>query len=338
MTILSIPEPYSAGVLLSYKCTSTCKHCMYACSPHWDADWLAVDKAESILSGLAEAMRGKYPVPGRVGVNDGLHFSGGEPFLNFDLLLSLTRMADRLGIPTTFVETNAFWAVRDRTTRERLSALQRAGLDGILISANPFILEEVPFERTERAVRISRDVFDASNVLIYQQFFYNQFRTLELRGTMSFREYVETAGYGLRNVELFASGRVPFKLADLYQHRPAEHFSSTSCLRELIRDWHVHIDNYGNYVPGYCAGLSLGQAGDLDALCAGVHLDDLPALNALLTDLQALLDLGKEFGYQQKDGYVSRCHLCVDVRKHLAGSGDFQELRPRAFYRRLEDS
>jgi MoaA/NifB/PqqE/SkfB family radical SAM enzyme len=168
MAIQRIPEPYSAGVLLSYKCTSACRHCMYACSPDWDAKWLDADSAEIILSQLFQAMRGKYPHPGRVGVNDGVHFTGGEPFLNFNLLVELTGLAGRPGIPTTFAETNGFWATNDRIARERLRALKEAGLDGILISANPFILEHVPFERTERAVRISKEVFGSRNVIVYE--------------------------------------------------------------------------------------------------------------------------------------------------------------------------
>lgn len=98
-----------------------------------------------ILTELSQAMRGQYPDPGQVGVNNGVHFSGGEPFRNFDLLLELTDMAHRLEIPTTFVETNGYWAMSDTTTRQKLRRLKDAGLDGILISANPFILEHVPF-------------------------------------------------------------------------------------------------------------------------------------------------------------------------------------------------
>jgi hypothetical protein len=57
---------------------------MYACSPRWEADWLSVEDAETILSQLADKLRGKYFHSGRIGVNEGIRFSGGEPFLNFD--------------------------------------------------------------------------------------------------------------------------------------------------------------------------------------------------------------------------------------------------------------
>jgi hypothetical protein len=99
----------------------------------------------------------------------------------------------------------------------------------------------------------------------------------------------------------------------------------------------VHIDNECHYIPGYCGGLSLGDARDLDALNRGIDLDRYPVLSALLTDLKELLALDREFDYEEQEGYVSKCHLCVDIRRHLVAHGDFQELTPRGFYRHLED-
>ncbi|MCD6291762.1 MAG: radical SAM protein [Anaerolineae bacterium] len=340
MEKLRIPEPYSAGILLTYKCTSACKHCLYACSPEWKADFLSLEDAERILSQLAEKMRGKYPFPDRIGVNDGIHFTGGEPFLNFNLLLQLVQIASELDMPSRFVETSAAWCINDRTTRERLLALREAGLHGILISANPFTLEYVPFERTERAVRIAREIFPAHNVIVYQGVFYEEFRSMGIRGTLPFDEYLHTSGRGLRYMELLPGGRVSYMLPDLFRHYPATYFFGSSCRQELIREWHIHVDNYGNFIPGYCAGLSLGDARELDVLCRdGINLDERPVLKALLTDLKALYDLGKQFGYEEREeGYVSKCHLCLDIRRHLVRQGDFKELQPLAFYERLGDS
>ena len=337
MNLLPIPEPYSAGLLLSYKCQCACKHCLYGCSPRWPADWISEADAEVVLAQLAEKMRGKYPFPGQVGVNDGVHFTGGEPFLNFELLLRLTAMAKGLGIPTTFVETNGFWARDDESTREKLLALREAGLDGILVSANPFILEQVPFARTERAARLSREVF-GRNAIVYQALFFEQFELMGLTDALPFEEYVQRGGQALQHVELFANGRVPYKMAYLFGHHPAEAYFSASCRRELMRDWHVHVDNYANYMPGFCGGLSLGDARDLDAICGGIDLDRLPVIGALLEGLGALHRLGLEWGYRDRpEGYISKCHLCLEIRRHLVRNGDFEELRPLEMYERFED-
>lgn len=336
MNRLRIPEPYSAGLFLTYKCNCACKHCLYACSPRWPSDWISEEDAEQVLSHLARAMRGKYPHPGRVGVNEGLHFTGGEPFLNFGLLLRLTEMARRLGIPTLFVETNGFWCRDDEKTRQKMQALKEAGLHGILISANPFILERTPFERTQRAARIARQVF-GPNAIVYQEFFFRQFQQMGLSDTLSFEGYMQRAGHGLRYAELLPGGRISYKLGHLFPHYPARRFFGVSCRAELIREWHIHVDNYSHFVPGYCGGLSLGDARDLPALCQGIDLERRPVLRALLTDLEELYRLGLAHGYQEREGYISKCHLCLDIRRHLVHQGDFAELQPAEYYNRLED-
>jgi hypothetical protein len=47
-----------------------------------------------------------------------------------------------------------------------------------------------------------------------------------------------------------------------------------------------------------------------------------------------LCELAQErHGYRQlPEGYTGKCHLCVDVRRHLVTCGEFPELRPRGFY------
>ena len=93
-------------------------------------------------------------------------------------------------------------------------------------------------------------------------------------------------------------------------------------------------------MTGYCGGIALSS---LDRLSNGdrkVDLDEHPVIAALLTDIKELHDLAVgDFGYLPKArGYVSKCHLCVDIRRRLILSGDrFAELRPREFYSRLED-
>lgn len=338
MKVLKVDEPFSGGVFLTYKCTGECKHCMYACSPRWDADWIDLGDAEKVLTELSGRLRVHYP-PGfrTVGINYGLHFTGGEPFMNFDLLLELTRMAEALEIPATFVETSCFWCTSRRACEEKLSELRDAGLDGILISVNPFILEHVPLERAATAIEVSREIF-GSNVLVYQEGFYELMRRLGVSGTLSLEETLKLAGLDALRLELLPMGRAPYELGHLYRKHPAKEFFGDSCAAELTRGWHFHIDNYFNYITGYCGGLSLGDARDLESICEGVRLDDRPILGALVTGMGELYRFAvEEFGYEEvPDGYISKCHLCVDIRKHIAQrTGEFKELRPREFYSRL---
>jgi len=343
LEVLRIPKPLSGGVFLTYKCSSRCKHCMYACSPRWRADWISRVDAEKILHNLSEAFRERYPKGFmEVGVNLGLHFTGGEPFLNFDLLLDLVRIADKMGMPSMFVETNCFWAVNDEATREKLLRLKDAGLHGILISVNPFILEYVPFERTLRAIRIAREIF-GGNTMIYQEYFRYQIERLGVYGTMPLNDYLKRTGAaGLYYAELLPMGRACYELGNLFRKYPAEKFFNMSCRDELTRPWHIHVDNYCNYITGYCGGISLGDARKLDAICSGINLDDHPILARLVLErgIKQLYTFSvEEYGYKESEsGYVSKCHLCVDIRRHIVEQTDeFRELRPREFYCELAE-
>jgi hypothetical protein len=49
-----------------------------------------------------------------------------------------------------------------------------------------------------------------------------------------------------------------------------------------------------------------------------------------------LFEMAKETGYESlPDGYVDKCHLCVDVRRWLSGVGEHPELRPAGFYENM---
>jgi organic radical activating enzyme len=337
---LHVHEPFSGGILLSYKCTSQCRHCMYACSPRWTNDWIPEEDLHRVLVQLSERILPSPFGADRIGVNYGLHFTGGEPFLNPGLLEKAVRMAHDQRIPSTFVETNGFWCVDDQTVKDRLTKLKDAGLHGMLLSVNPFILEQVPFERTERAVRIGQQVFH-ENLMIYQTFFYDQFRELDVSGTLSFEQYMQKTDPDdlIESVELLPMGRAVYALSHLYRKYPAQRFFGESCMEELTRGWHIHVDNYCSYVTGYCGGISLGDARDIHSICRGIDLDGRPILSALVADLRELFKLGsEEFHYEEREnGYISKCHLCVDVRRKIAQETDkYQELRPREFYGYLE--
>ena len=101
----------------------------------------------------------------------------------------------------------------------------------------------------------------------------------------------------------------------------------------------LRYDNYCNYVTGYCAGVSLGDARNLDSICReGVNLNEHPVIQALVTDIKELYELAaEEFNYKELPrGYISKCHLCVDMRKHIVQQTDkFKELQPKEFYDHL---
>ncbi|MFX0180409.1 MAG: radical SAM protein [Candidatus Hodarchaeota archaeon] len=333
-----VPKPYSGGLILSYKCSGECKHCMYFGSPKWNANWMDEKKLEKMLRILANLITPSPYGSKNVSLNNGLHFTGGEPFLNFNLLLKGIELSKELNIPSVFVETNCFWCTDDDLTRERLLELKQKGMNGILISVNPFILEYVPFDRTERAIRISQEIFE-SNVMIYQIYYYLQFKMLNIQNTLPIEDYLKRISiYDLkRKVELFRMGRAAFKLQSLYEKLPIDYFLNENCSIELVRGWHCHFDNFENYMPGYCGGLSWGNIENIEKLSReGINLENFPILDALTTGkIEDLYNFAvSNFDYKKlKDGYISKCHLCFDIRRKIAMQTDkFKELKPQEFY------
>ena len=338
MEKVRLPQPISAGLMLSYQCNAKCRHCMYACSPRWK-EWISEEELNVLLNKIASKIK---PSPGgksTVSLNYGLHFTGGEPFLNFDLLLKAVEIAHLLNIPSTFVETNCYWCRDDRVTREKLEALKESGLEGILVSVNPFYLEYVPFERTERCIRVASEVF-AQNTMVYQQEYYYRFKELGIKAKLPVEKYLKLEGTDLaRGVELFLMGRAPYRLHRFYTKHPPDYFLEEPCIPPLVRNWHNHFDNYGNWLPGYCGGISLGNWHDLDLLLEqGLDLNNHPVLGFLINqDFKGLLHYARDFSYEElKEGYISKCHLCVDIRKYLVTKQEFKELKPKEFYFQLE--
>lgn len=343
---LPVKPPTSAGILLSYKCTGECRHCMYACSPKWSNRWMSVDDLRIVLEALAP-----YVVPaspkGYVGINEGLHFTGGEPFLNYELLKEAVKLAEELGYPSVFVETNCYWCVNEDIARERFSELRKLGLEGVLVSANPFVVEHVPLKRILAGLRAAYEVFGRGNAMVYHPVYLDLLLRMGVEGTLNFEDYLREASQrdprallaGFNPSILLPMGRLPYTVGHLYRRYPAKAFFGESCLYELTRPWHVHVDCFRNYIPGYCAGISLGDAARLDEVVAGVDLDDKPVLKALATDIRSLYDLAVEHGYRERGkGYVSKCHLCLDIRTFLALKvGGFSELKPLEFYERMRE-
>ena len=182
-----IPAPYSGGLILSYICNARCAQCMYACSPDWDADWMTDEDLEKIQDQLSGTIQPAPSGKDTISLAHGLHFTGGEPFLNFELLVKAVETAEAIGIPSTFVETNSYWAVNKKTAYAKLRLLKEKGLKGIMLSVNPFYLEYVPFERTETAIETSYQLF-GPNMIIYQWEYYRKFKNLGLKGIVPFKE------------------------------------------------------------------------------------------------------------------------------------------------------
>jgi hypothetical protein len=273
-----------------------------------------------------------------------IHVTGGEPFLNFPLLLESVQLAAQWGIPR-YVETNASWCLREVDVVEKFTALREARLNAILISCSPFHAEKIPPARTLLAITKALEIFGRQNVIVYLPHWIEQIQIFDVEKPTPLEQYVEK--FGLERAgkmlwdgyNIIPAGRSGYRLGHLTEKHQASAFKGENCFMEILYAHHSHLDLYGNYISWFCGGLAIGDWHNLPQILNDFRVRRFPPLVDILVGRGpfGLFELGKQdYSYQELlDGYAGKCHLCVDVRKHLSQQGDFQELRPKEFYENI---
>ncbi len=330
MQTMSLLSPQDIGIILSYRCHSGCKHCLYNCGPRWEKEAISSYALRQALEAITI-----WPRTPQV------HFTGGEPFLHFPLLLEGARLAAELGI-TAYVETSASWCTDEREAIESFAALRQAGLQAVLISCSPFHAERIPPARTLRAVRTALEVFGTGGVIVYLPDFLEIVQLFDVERPTPLSRYEEKFGAeGARRIlwhgyGIISGGRSGYQLGHLVPRHSATAFAERDCTTDILHAHHSHFDLYGNFISGFCGGLTIGDWHDLPRVLADSRAGSYPPLIEVLIERgpYGLFEMaGERYSYEPlPEGYVGKCHLCVDVRRHLVETGDFAELRPQGFY------
>lgn len=327
---LRLPPLEGGGIILSYRCSNRCGHCLVAGSPERENRWLSRDEAGEIFDFIKKSA--PYAE---------IHIGGGEPFLNPECLLDTVRAAVGRGIRLSYVETNGFWGNNPQKYEPVLKELHMAGLRSILISVSPFHAEFIKPRATMNAIKLVRDIFGYSGAFVWIPEFldmlseYDSDRTIDLETLDA--DLVKRAG---DMYYLIPGGRCGYFNPPVADRRPAKDFFITGCGRELMSTGHFHIDAYGNYMPGgLCGGIRMCDYRESDD---EINLNDKPLLKILFNEgVRGLYELAVRAGYSElPGGYCGKCHLCVDVRNFFFGAagekGDkFIELAPDEFYTTL---
>jgi hypothetical protein len=315
-----------AGLMLTTWCNARCASCYLCCGPD-RRDAMSVEAALAIWRSLQEAC----PHGCRV------HISGGEPFGDWPGLIELARRAQAAGLgPLEKVETNAFWAEAAGLVRERLEALDAAGMGKLVISTDPYHQAFVPIARVRLAAQVAEEVLGAGRV--------------QVRWRDWLTEGFDTAGMDSPAWEALVTfyaakgrdrlcGRAARGLTGRLQLKSLGELADDTCSAALLRSRHVHVGPDGDVMPGTCAGIVLGRIGPDSATAIWQRLEADHAARAVVGTLArrgpvGLLEAAQEAGYQPQAGYAGKCHLCWEVRRWLALRGRFgQELGPAALYR-----
>lgn len=321
---LTIGPLLGGGLVLGYRCSSRCRHCLYGAGPHRiDGDGDGGARLEAVLDALAQR-----------GPRAAYHIGGGEPFLDLDLLeRAISGMAER-GLQLDYVETNAGWVGDEDHATQVLARLADAGLSCVLVSLSPFHAELIPLRRTLALISAARRVL-SGGPFVWIEPFLADLRDQDPAERLDLDRLLEQRGdtYAVGLARRY--GLVPAGRAGRYLHRHGvqvpwrEAARGQDCTGRLASTGHFHVDLDGLYVPGLCAGLAL----PLDQVPGAVDLDRYPLLRLLVQGgVEALVGFTSELGFEPSPSYSSACDLCGHARTFLRGKGEFPELGPAGFY------
>lgn len=118
------------GFALFRKCNANCEVCCFESSPSCKE---RLDK--NLIKEYIDSAVGDEKL-------QNISFTGGEPFLEYNLLLELTEYATEKGFNVNLI-TNCFWANTKEIAIERLAALKKKGLKRMNVSFDEFHNEYV---------------------------------------------------------------------------------------------------------------------------------------------------------------------------------------------------
>jgi hypothetical protein len=139
--------PLKLVLILLSRCNAACTHCAPNCGPH-RTEALRSDEIVRLMNEAAEIEDGE-PLE--------FHLTGGEPFINFELLTDVVAHGTRLGAKVCCV-TNAYWARTPEIARGKLGALKEAGLTVLSVSVSRFHEKFVPIRRARCALEAAKEL------------------------------------------------------------------------------------------------------------------------------------------------------------------------------------
>lgn len=315
------------GLITNYFCSSSCKHCLYNCSPQWEKRYIDTDTAELNLKKIREL--GCWSV----------HIGGGEPLLRPAKLVTVLEVAAKVGLTVEYVETNSSWFKDMDSAQKLLSELREKGLNTLLVSISPFHNEQVPFARVQGVIGAARQA--GVGIFPWIADFESDLSQFDPSLPHSLDEYRQTFGDNyliqiMQRYWIHLGGRALTTFRPLLGKKTWQQVlleNPAGCAAELADTSHFHLDLFGNYIPGLCSGLAISR----DDLGAPLSAAKYPVSTVLFQKgIGGFFEFAKKnFAFTAKrNDYINKCDLCNEIRTHLVFNdyNDSNELEPKEFY------
>ncbi len=144
MSALELPFLKNIGLMLTYKCTTACPHCIVKAGPHRTEEVLIKNAVNWIEQAATY----------RAGHIKGLALTGGEPFYNLDLLRRISDFGDELGMVVSVVS-NAFWATSKPAAVQVLTSVPAIRM--ISLSTDVYHQKTISFDHVVNAIEAAEE-------------------------------------------------------------------------------------------------------------------------------------------------------------------------------------
>lgn len=294
---------------LTTKCNSQCIHCQADASPLRN-EVMDVKDAHNYL---AEATA--------VSNLESFMVFGGEPMLYPERTIAIFQKAQQLEIPQIDMITNGVWG-KNRKTAEKLAVkLKTAGLNKVNISVDAFHIRHIPLQYPQNTALalLKAGIENVKwNIAVIESIdAENEYD----KKTKEILQRLEPIGIDASFVKIMPAGRAVQSLREFFSRTPLD----GSCEGEplignvLTNPDSVCIEPSGSV--NICWDLAIGNARQkpLSQIISEYDWRQNPVIKMLVQEgPTGLLDFPQIKRKQlQERQYISKCHLCVEIRKFL---------------------
>ena len=293
--------------IISYKCTNECKHCALQGSPNQDEIKIELEDVKRYL----EDVTSDYII-------DEVGFFGGEPLLNFDLLINLIEEVKRFNIQKIGLPTNGYWGKNESIAKNYAQKLKKAGLYRISFSVDAFHQEFISIDTIRRAIKAAHEAgIELIGILAQylggpdENNIFNE-QTEDITDNLS----KEFEFCQLITSEIQVRGRA---IRELTGYFPMTTVPSDKC--NIFKVPMFMIDPNGWVFHHSCHGICIGNAKEksLSQIISDFKYRKHPIIGKVVAKggPQNLLEMAIEKGYEPLSGYADKCHLCSSARNFL---------------------
>ncbi len=245
-----------------------------------------------------------------------ISFTGGEPFLVYDLLQGLTAYASGKGLHSEAV-TNCNWATSNEKALQQMSPLKEDGLDTLNMSVDDFHQETIPLTRVKNCFEAAKRL-ELKPVLMITVKKKSDITAHRIAALLEDPDIQVLGAEKLPNPSALAM-ETHFTPVGRGEKTPRHqlkltHVETESC-RSMLTD--IGVKPNGDVMP--CCGPLAAQN---DAAIGNLQEESLRYILEKAWDNPWLREIYKK-GPRQLDGsYVGLCHMCVQAyRKGKEGPG-----------------